>query len=198
MADGHAELLKGGACESDFRRKSAVCRLGSAALAFAAAPQYKIVDRIKVQDGGFDYATFDPATNQVLMARPNFTTTIDVKTGKVGEIKAAATGPHRVADTGNTLLVVTQRAGNILIVDGKADKVEATLKGDKNPDGATYDPSTKLVFAMNHDSGNSTVMDPVAKKVVGTIPDRRRSRIRRLQTETARFSSMSRTRTRSR
>jgi len=28
----------------------------------AAAPNYKIVDRIKVQDGGFDYATFDAAT----------------------------------------------------------------------------------------------------------------------------------------
>jgi DNA-binding beta-propeller fold protein YncE len=143
---------------------------GVAAAAFAAAPQYKITDRIKVQDGGFDYATFDAATNQVLMARPNFTTTIDVKTGKVGEIKSAARGHIALPIPGTPLLVVTQRAGNILIVDGKADKVEATLKGTKNPDGATYDPSTKLVFAMNHDGGDSTVIDPIAKKVVATIP----------------------------
>lgn len=143
---------------------------GMAAAAFAAAPEYKIVDRIKVQDGGFDYATFDPATNQVLMARPNFTTAIDVKTGKVGEIKAAARGHIALPIPGTPLLVVTQRAGNILVVDGKTDKVEATLKGGKNPDGATYDPSTKLVFAMNHDSGDSTVIDPVAKKIVATIP----------------------------
>jgi DNA-binding beta-propeller fold protein YncE len=144
--------------------------VGMAAAALAAAPNYKIVDRIKVQDGGFDYAVFDAATNQVLMARPNLTTTIDVKTGKVGEIKSAARGHIALPIPGTSLLVVTQRAGNILIVDGKADKVEATLKGNKNPDGATYDPSTKLVFAMNHDSGDSTVIDPVAKKVVGTIP----------------------------
>src|SRR5205085_11947911 len=52
----------------------------------------------------------------------------------------------------------------------EADKVEDTLKGSKNPDGAVYDPATKLVFAMNHDGGDSTVIDPVAKKVVGTIP----------------------------
>jgi DNA-binding beta-propeller fold protein YncE len=149
---------------------SLLLSVGVAAVAFAAAPQYKIVDRIKVQDGGFDYATFDPATNQVLMARPNFTTTIDVKTGKVGEIKSAARGHIALPIPGTSLLVVTQRAGNILIVDGKADKVEATLKGTKNPDGATYDPSTKLVFAMNHDGGDSTVIDPIAKKVVGTIP----------------------------
>jgi len=149
---------------------SLLLSVGVAAVAFAAAPQYKIVDRIKVQDGGFDYATFDPATNQVLMARPNFTTTIDVKTGKVGEIKSAARGHIALPIPGTSLLVVTQRAGNILIVDGKAEKVEATLKGTKNPDGATYDPSTKLVFAMNHDGGDSTVIDPIAKKVVGTIP----------------------------
>ena len=149
---------------------SLLLSVGMAAAAFAAAPQYKIVDRIKVQDGGFDYATFDPATNQVLMARPNFTTTIDVKTGKVGQIKSAARGHIALPIPGTSLLVVTQRAGNILVVDGKADKVEATLKGTKNPDGATYDPSTKLVFAMNHDGGDSTVIDPIAKKVVGTIP----------------------------
>jgi DNA-binding beta-propeller fold protein YncE len=144
--------------------------VGITAAAFAAAPQYKIIDRIKVQDGTFDYATFDSATGKVLMARPNFTTTIDVKTGKVDEIKAAARGHIALPIPGTPLLVVTQRAGNILIVDGAADKVVATLKGGKNPDGATYDPSTKLVFAMNHDSGESTVIDPAAKKVVGTIP----------------------------
>ena len=144
--------------------------VGLTSAAIAAAPQYKIVDRIKVQDGGFDYATFNPATGQVLMARPNLTTTIDVKTGKVGEIKSAARGHIALPIPGTPLLVVTQRAGNILIVDGAADKVVATLKGSKNPDGATYDPSTKLVFAMNHDGGDSTVIDPVAKKVVGTIP----------------------------
>jgi len=149
---------------------SLLLSVGVAAVAFAAAPQYKIVDRIKVQDGGFDYATFDPATNQILMARPNFTTAIDAKTGKVGEIKSAARGHIALPIHGTPLLVVTQRAGNILIVEGKADRVEATLKGGKNPDGATYDPSTKLVFAMNHDSGDSTVIDPMAKKVVGTIP----------------------------
>jgi DNA-binding beta-propeller fold protein YncE len=148
---------------------SLMLSVGMAAAAMAAAPSYKIVDRIKVQDGGFDYATFDPANNRVLMARPTLTTTIDVKTGKVGEIKSAARGHIALPIPGTPLLLVTQRTGNILLVDGAADKVVATMKGGKNPDGATYDPATKLVFAMNHDSGDSTVIDPAAKKVVGTI-----------------------------
>ena len=141
-----------------------------ASAALAAAPSYKIVDRIKVQDGGFDYATYDPDTGQILIARPNLTTTIDGKTGKVGEIKSARAGHGAFPVPGTGLVVVPQRAGNILLVDVKTDKLVATLKGTKNPDGAAYDPATKLVFVMNHDGGDSTVVDPVAKKVVGTIP----------------------------
>ena len=39
------------------------------ALPSFAQAEYKIIDRVKVGDGGFDYAAFNPATNQVLMAR---------------------------------------------------------------------------------------------------------------------------------
>ena len=142
----------------------------SASALAAAATTYKIVDHIKVPDGGFDYATFDAPNQRVLMARPDSTTVIDVKTGMVSELKSASKGHIAMPVPGTPLLIVTQRTGNILIVDGKADKVVATLKGSKNPDGATYDPSSKLVFAMNHDGGDSTVIDPIAKKVVATIP----------------------------
>ena len=139
------------------------------ASALAAAPSYKIIDRIKVQDGGFDYATFDAANGRILMARPDLTTVIDVKTGKVSELKSAVKGHIAMPIPGSPLLVVTQRGGNILLVDGAADKEVASFKGGKNPDGATYDPSSKLVFAMDHDTGNATVIDPAAKKVVGSI-----------------------------
>ena len=149
---------------------SFILSVAFSAAALAAAPNYKIVDRIKVPDGGFDYATFDPATGRILMARPNSTTVIDVKTGKVSELKSADKGHIAMPIPGSPLLLVTQRLGNILLVDGTADKVVATLKGSKNPDGATYDPFSKLIFAMNHDGGDSTVIDPAAKKVVATIP----------------------------
>src|SRR6266436_28383 len=154
-----------------FSAASLLVSVAFAATAFAAAaPNYKIVDRIKVQDGGFDYATYDAANGRILMARPTLTTVIDIKTGMVSELKSAKAGHIAMPLPGSPLLVVTQRAGNILLVDGKTDMVVATLKGGKDPDGATYDPSSKLVFAMNHDSGDSTVIDPVAKKVVATIP----------------------------
>src|ERR1700681_1041714 len=149
---------------------SLILSVAFSATAFAAAaPNYKIVDRIKVQDGGFDYATFDAANGRILMARPNLTTVIDVKTQKVSELKSAAKGHIAMPVPGTPLLVVTQRGGSVELVDGAADKVVATFKGGKNPDGATYDPSSKMVFAMDHDTGNAQVIDPAAKKVVGTI-----------------------------
>jgi len=147
----------------------ALVAFNASALA-AGGPNYKIAERIKVPDGAFDYATFDAANGRVLMARPDSTTVIDVKTGKVSQLKSADKGHIAMPIPGSPLLVVTQRAGNVLLVDGSTDKVVATLKGGKNPDGATYDPASKLVFAMNHDSGDATVIDPVAKKVVATIP----------------------------
>ncbi|HEY4264290.1 MAG TPA: YncE family protein [Micropepsaceae bacterium] len=136
----------------------------------AAAPNYKIVDRIKVQDGGFDYATFDAKNGRILMARPDMTTVIDVKTGKVSELKSAVKGHIALPIPGSALLAVTQRGGDVLLVDGAADKVVATFKGGKNPDGATYDPSSKMIFAMDHEAGNAIVIDPATKKLVTRIP----------------------------
>jgi YVTN family beta-propeller protein len=60
--------------------------------------------------------------------------------------------------------------GIIRIVDLKSDSVIADLPAGVNPDGAAYDPFSKLVFVMNHVSGDSTVVDPVKHAVVATIP----------------------------
>ena len=71
--------------------------IGLVLAATLAAPslanaEYKILERIKVGDGGFDYATFDPTTSRVYMARPTYTTVIDVKTNKVSQLAKAAPG----------------------------------------------------------------------------------------------------------
>jgi len=152
---------------------SLVGLLLSAALtvpAFAAEPAYKIVDRIKVPDGGFDYATFDAARSRILMARGDFTTVIDTKTGKLSQLSSGALGHMALPIPGTTLIVLPQRRGTIRIVDTATDMVLGELPGGKNPDGATYDPVTKYVFVMNRESAEATVIDPIARKAVATIP----------------------------
>jgi len=144
--------------------------LALAGLATPSYADYKIVDRIKVPDGGFDYAAFDTATGRVLMARTDFTTVIDIKTGKVSLLNSAARAHLTLPVPGTTRAVLPQREGKVRVVDLQTDMVLADISAQKNPDGAVYDPFSKFVFAMNHDSGESTVVDPITLKAVATIP----------------------------
>jgi DNA-binding beta-propeller fold protein YncE len=134
----------------------------------AETPSYKVIQRIKVPDGGFDYANYDASTGRVYMARGDVTTVIDPKTGAVSELKASG-GHMALPIPGTTLIVLPQRQGGVRIADVKTDKVLATVPAGNNPDGAVYDPFSKLVFVMNHNSGESTIVDPVAQKAVGTV-----------------------------
>ena len=144
------------------------------ALAFAARAaeptNYRIVERIKVPDGGFDYATFDTATNRVYMPRGDFTTVIDAKTGKVSQLASGESNHIALPVPGTNLIVFTHSKGLIRIADKATDKVLAEFQGEKNPNSAAYDPITKLVFVLNKDSGTATIVDPAARKVVSTIP----------------------------
>jgi DNA-binding beta-propeller fold protein YncE len=136
----------------------------------AFAAEYKIIDRIKVPDGVFDYATFDAATGRVYMPRGAYTTVIDVKTGKPSQLTSAVGDHIALPVPGTNLLVVTQRTGTVRIVDSAADKVLATFPQGKNPNSAAYDPVSKMVLVLNKDGGDSTLIDPVQGKVVATIP----------------------------
>jgi len=136
--------------------------------ALAAEPAYKIVDRIKVPDGGFDYATFDAARSRILMARGDFTTVIDTKTGKVSQLNSGALGHMALPIPGTTLIVLPQRRGTIRIADTATDMVLAELPGGKNPDGATYDPVTKYVFVKPTCFSRSRllVVEPHSRSIV--------------------------------
>jgi len=136
----------------------------------AMAADYRIVDRIKVPDGGFDYAAFDPQMGRVYMARPDFTTVIDVKTGAVSQLTSGSGGHMALAIPGTTLVLLPQRQGSIRLADAVKDTVVADLPGGTDPDAAVYDPFSKLVFVVNKGSGEATVVDPLAHKVVASIP----------------------------
>ena len=141
-----------------------------AASALAASADYKIVDRIKVgEGGGYDYATFDPATRRVYMARDDFTTVIDVDTGKVSDLATASHGHIAVPIPGTTLIALTQGTSTIRIVDAVTDTVVADVPvGMRGPDGAIYDPYSKLVYVTSR-GGQVFAVDPIARKLVATI-----------------------------
>ena len=89
------------------RRNDTVSRRAPA----AAAPAYKILDRIKVPDGSYDYTTFDPATGRVYMARDTSTTVIETRSGKVWTLASATHGHMAIAIPGTTLVALPEGMG---------------------------------------------------------------------------------------
>src|SRR5690242_5758344 len=132
------------------RAIAALCAAATLApLAMHAAEQtnYHIVQRIKVPDGGFDYATFDAATGRVYMPRGNYTTIIDAKAGAVSQFAKGESNHIALPVPGTNLLVLTQGGkGTIRILNKMDGTVLADLPAGKNPNSAAYDPITKLVF----------------------------------------------------
>src|SRR5262245_20999968 len=148
------------------------CAFVLATQAFAADLNYKIVDKFKMPDGGWDYATSDLQKNLIYWVRNDHTDVIVTKTNKVTALKSTGNGHMAVVVEGTPLVVVPLRdpAKTNRIVDTSTDQVVADVGGGNAPDGAVYDPFSKLVFSVNHNGPDVTVIDPIGKKVVATIP----------------------------
>jgi DNA-binding beta-propeller fold protein YncE len=144
---------------------------GTALPALAADPSYKVVDRIKLPDGGWDYIVSDAEHGRIIRTRTDGADLIDVKTGKVSTLKNNGNGHMIVPVPGTNLGVLPLRMPEKTnrIMDVAADKVVADVPGGEAPDGAVYDPFSKHVFVANHNGGDVTEVDPVAGKSVATI-----------------------------
>lgn len=139
--------------------------------ASAAAAGYRILDRIKGPDGGWDFVRVDPSTNLLWMTRGTSLMTVDLTSRKV--TSGIVTG-QRLHDVlllpGGTEILVTQGGTDTaLFADAKTGQVMATIPTGKNPDAAAYDPSTGLVLVMEHNGGDVVLIDPKRHKAVGSI-----------------------------
>ena len=142
-----------------------------AAPALAADPTYKVVDRIKLPDGGWDYIVSDAEHGRIIRTRTDGADLIDVKTGKVTTLKNNGNGHMIVPVPGTALGVIPLRMPEkmIRIMDTMADKIVADVPGGEAPDGAVYDPFSKHVFVANHNGGTVTEVDPVGGKSLAQI-----------------------------
>ena len=152
---------------------SALALLGAAAPAGAApgASGLKVVARIAGPDGGWDYASFDPARRRVYVAHGSSVMMIDADTGKVTADFAAGAHLHAVVPVPGTDLIVTTNSGDdtARVLSAADGKMIASIPTAKGPDGATFDPSTGLVMVIDGDSGEVTMVDAKAGKAVGSI-----------------------------
>jgi hypothetical protein len=143
-----------------------------AAPAAPGASGYKLVSRIAGPDGGWDYASVDPATHRLYVARTEGVMAVELDTGKVTPHLIDSQRGHAVLPIPGTSSVLgTNGTSNTAVLfDGHDGHVLATLPTGKKPDAATYDAVTQTAWVMNGDSGDATVLDVHKPRVVGTVP----------------------------
>lgn len=139
------------------------------AQSLAAAPVYKIIDRIPGPDGGWDYVRVDPDNNRLLVARGTSVMAVDLATKVVTPGLAAGARLHDALPVNGELLVTNGGTATAVFADAKTGATIATVPTGKGPDAATYDPQSGLVLVMDHAGGQVTLIDPKAHQAVGTV-----------------------------
>ena len=130
-----------------------------------------VAARIPGPDGGWDLASFDAARRRVYVAHASQVIAIDVDTGKANVSFASGDHLHSVVAVPGTDVLVTTNSGDdtarvISAIDGK---LLASIPTAKDADGAQYDPKSRLVVVISGDGGALTLVDPRARKAVGSI-----------------------------
>jgi len=149
---------------------AAICLAGISGAASNSG--YHVLQTYKVGgDGGWDYLTVDADARRLYISRGTHVMVLDADSGKsVGDI-ADTQGVHGIALASELGRGFTSngREGTVSIFDIKSLAVSSKVKVGENPDAILYDPATKRVFTFNGRSQDSTAIDAVSGKVLGTI-----------------------------
>jgi len=148
--------------------------LGESALAGAPAPGpsgLHVVAKLPGPDGGWDYASFDPARRRVYVAHGTEVTAIEADTGEVTANFAPGDHLHAVLAIPGTDLIATTNSGDATVkfVDAKTGHIQASAPTTPDPDSAVFDPGSGLLLVMGGDSATVNLVDVRQAKVVGAI-----------------------------
>ena len=157
------------------RRLAVIAALFLLALTVTARAQtYHIVKQTLLGgEGGWDYVTVDANAHRIYVPRGTHVMVLDEQTHKIVADIPGMRGIHGVAvvpKANRGFVTGNDPKGVIYVFDLKTNEVTSKIStGEEDCDGLFYDPTTDRVYVQNGDSMTSTVVDPVAAKVVGTI-----------------------------
>ncbi|MGH7951942.1 MAG: YncE family protein [Limisphaerales bacterium] len=122
--------------------------------------------------GGFDFIRFDGAENRLLLGHEGNKTfdVFDLNSKKL--LKAVPTGTSQdgaVDLKRGNYYVSGNDPGRMVIVDAKTLAVTGEVPLSAASDIIGFDPATGLVHECNDTAAEQWLIDPVAKKIVGTI-----------------------------
>jgi YVTN family beta-propeller protein len=146
----------------------------TAAVLCAAAPTYKVVNKIKI--GGatrWDYVYVDSANHRLYASHMSQVEVIDTATDKLVGTIMGTNGVHGIAiaqDLGRGF-ISDGGDNDVTVFDLKTLAVISKVKTGQNPDSIIYEPVTHRVFTFNGRSGDATAIDAKTGSVLAaSIP----------------------------
>jgi len=145
-----------------------------ALVALAAAPGYKVIDKIKIGGTGtfWDYVFVDADAARLYVSHSNQTEVLDLTSNKVVGTIPETQRVHGIAIASDLGKGFTSNGGtnNVTVFDLKTMKPTGTIATGMNPDAILYDPVSHRVFAFNGRSKDATVIDAKSGTVISTLP----------------------------
>ncbi len=122
--------------------------------------------------GGFDFIRFDASQDRLLMGHEGNHTfdVFDVNAGKLLKVVPTGTSQDAQIDTKNHNYYVSGNdPGRMVIVDAKTLAISGEMPMPADTDIGGFDPDTGLVHLCNDTAAQQWLIDPLQKKIVGTI-----------------------------
>jgi DNA-binding beta-propeller fold protein YncE len=146
--------------------------LAGVPLAAQAAPAYRLEASVPLgAPDHWDYLTFDPATQHILIAHGSETTVVDANSRKIVARLGPLAGAHGQAVLPDgRIFVDSGKTGSVTIFDSKTFKALKTVPAGRDADGMLYDPASRRMVVANGDPATATLLDPDGAQSAETVP----------------------------
>jgi YVTN family beta-propeller protein len=146
----------------------------TALVALAAAPGYKVVDKIQIGGTGtfWDYVFVDSDAGRLYVSHSNQTEVVDLSSNKLVGTIPNTQRVHGIAIAGDLGKGFTSNGGsnNVTVFDLKTLATTGTIATGMNPDSILYEPGSHRLFTFNGRSSDTTVIDAKTGTVITTLP----------------------------
>lgn len=122
-------------------------------------------------EGSWDYVVPDPQHHRLFIARQNRVMVVAENTGKLlGEV-AGIDGAHgtAIAESSGHGFATSGNDQSVVMFDLKTYRALGRIPAAEDADAVIYDAPSNRVFTFNGDAHSSTVIDPVAGKLIQNI-----------------------------
>ena len=120
-------------------------------------------------EGGWDNLNLDPASSNLFITRGTHVMVFNPTSKKVVADIAGLNGVHATAFADGRAFITEGGSNKLAVVDTSRFTVLSEIPVGKRPEDILYDPFSRRVFTFNVDSNDTTVVDVLSGKAIGTV-----------------------------